>query len=195
MPIWYPVPSALDILVGFLDAGRHLALVFFFVEWYLAVDQHLGINRRKIRLLSSNTDSMEMSVSSALKLGSVLSALGLGYADMASGIGKLRFLDLETIGSSLRFLGQLLSFYSVNPICNIIRGFGIGYMGFRRYIVQDAHLETLTLTLALNSVSEFGFRIFSYGFISTAALDSNFLFVSCFDSTADFICYLDLDFL
>ncbi|CAB4438320.1 unnamed protein product [Rhizophagus irregularis] len=105
----------------------------------------------------------------ALKLGSVLSALGLGYADMVSGIGKLRFLDLETIGSSLRFLGQLLSFYSVNLICNIIRGFGI--------------------------VSEFGFRIFSYGFISTAALDSNFLFVSCFDSTADFICYLDLDFL
>ncbi|CAB4426319.1 unnamed protein product [Rhizophagus irregularis] len=74
---------------------------------------------------------MEMSVSSALKLGSVLSALGLGYADMGS-IGKLRFLDLETIGSSLRFLGQLLSFYSVNPICNIIRGFGIGYMGFQR---------------------------------------------------------------
>ncbi|CAB4410281.1 unnamed protein product [Rhizophagus irregularis] len=78
---------------------------------------------RKIRLLSSNTDSMEMSVSSALELGSVLSALGLGYADMASSslalnfecIGKLRFLDLETIGSSLRFLG-----------------FGIGYMGFRR---------------------------------------------------------------
>ncbi|CAB4395834.1 unnamed protein product [Rhizophagus irregularis] len=26
--------------------------------------------------------------------------------------------------------------------------------------VQDAHLETLTLTSALNSVSEFGFRIF-----------------------------------
>ncbi|CAB4431259.1 unnamed protein product [Rhizophagus irregularis] len=39
---------------------------------------------------------------------------------------------------------------------------------------------------------EFSLRIwiqnFSYGFISTAALDSNFLFVSCFDSTADFIC-------
>ncbi|CAB4418362.1 unnamed protein product [Rhizophagus irregularis] len=122
--------------------------------------------KRKIRLLSSNTDSMEMSVSSALELGSVLSALGLGYADMASErylavdqrlgmnwyhIGKLRFLGLEIIGSSLRFLG-----------------FGIGYMGFRslRIWIQN----------------------FSYGFISTAALDSNFLFVSCFDSTADFIC-------
>jgi hypothetical protein len=43
------------------------------------------------------------------------------------------------------------------------------------------------LTSALNSDSEFGFRIFSYGFISTTALDSNFLFVSYFDSTADFI--------
>ncbi|CAB4373787.1 unnamed protein product [Rhizophagus irregularis] len=51
--------------------------------------------------------------------------------------------------------------------------------------VQDAHLETLTLTSALNSDSEFGFRIFSCGFISTAALDSNFLFVGCFDSTVD----------
>ncbi|POG60079.1 hypothetical protein GLOIN_2v1788354 [Rhizophagus irregularis DAOM 181602=DAOM 197198] len=45
MLIWYPVPSTLDILVGFLDAGHHLALLFFFVEWYLAVDKHLGINR------------------------------------------------------------------------------------------------------------------------------------------------------
>jgi hypothetical protein len=43
------------------------------------------------------------------------------------------------------------------------------------------------LTLALNSDSEFGFRIFSCGFISTMALDSNFPFVGCFDSTADFI--------
>ncbi|CAB4428404.1 unnamed protein product [Rhizophagus irregularis] len=25
MPIWYPVPSALDFLVGFLDVGHHLA--------------------------------------------------------------------------------------------------------------------------------------------------------------------------
>ncbi|CAG8700808.1 19689_t:CDS:2 [Rhizophagus irregularis] len=24
MPIWYPVPSPLDFLVGFLDVGRHL---------------------------------------------------------------------------------------------------------------------------------------------------------------------------
>ncbi|CAB4491577.1 unnamed protein product [Rhizophagus irregularis] len=41
----YPVPSALDFLVGFLGVGRHLASVFFFVGWYLAVDQHLGMNR------------------------------------------------------------------------------------------------------------------------------------------------------
>ncbi|PKY54660.1 hypothetical protein RhiirA4_501985 [Rhizophagus irregularis] len=27
MPIWYPVPSALDFLVGFLDVGHHLASV------------------------------------------------------------------------------------------------------------------------------------------------------------------------
>ncbi|CAB5202289.1 unnamed protein product [Rhizophagus irregularis] len=45
IPIWYPVPSALDFLVGFLDIGRLLALVIFFVGWYLAVDQHLGMNR------------------------------------------------------------------------------------------------------------------------------------------------------
>ncbi|UZO23601.1 uncharacterized protein OCT59_015934 [Rhizophagus irregularis] len=41
----YPVPSALDFLVGFLGVGRHLASVFFFVGWYLAVDQHLGMNQ------------------------------------------------------------------------------------------------------------------------------------------------------
>ncbi|PKY51314.1 hypothetical protein RhiirA4_468255 [Rhizophagus irregularis] len=44
MPIWHLVPSALDFLVGFLDVGRHLASIFFFVGRYLAVDQRLGIN-------------------------------------------------------------------------------------------------------------------------------------------------------
>ncbi|GBC30790.2 hypothetical protein GLOIN_2v1788354 [Rhizophagus irregularis DAOM 181602=DAOM 197198] len=43
--VLYPVPSALDFLVGFLGVGRHLASVFFFVGWYLAVDQHLGMNQ------------------------------------------------------------------------------------------------------------------------------------------------------
>ncbi|CAB4426318.1 unnamed protein product [Rhizophagus irregularis] len=112
---------------------------------------------------------MEMSVSSALKLGSVLSALGLGYADMGSFNRNLFRLGMNWIISSI---------------------FGIRDRLYGISKVQDAHLETLTLTSALNSVSEFGFRIFSYGFISTAALD-----MSCFDSTADFICYLDLDFL
>ncbi|CAB4427843.1 unnamed protein product [Rhizophagus irregularis] len=92
--------------------------------------------KRKIRLLSSNTDSMEMSVSSALELGSVLSALGLGYADMAS----------------------------------------------ERYLAVDQRLGMNWYRLRI------WIQNFSYGFISTAALDSNFLFVSCFDSTADFIC-------
>ncbi|PKK66092.1 hypothetical protein RhiirC2_785254 [Rhizophagus irregularis] len=35
MPIWHLVPSALDFLVGFLDVGRHLASIFFFVGRYL----------------------------------------------------------------------------------------------------------------------------------------------------------------
>ncbi|RGB43837.1 hypothetical protein C1646_680085 [Rhizophagus diaphanus] len=45
---------------------------------------------------------------------------------------------------SLRFLGQLLSFYSVHPICNTIRGPRREWIPTSK--VQDAHLETLTLT-------------------------------------------------
>ncbi|PKK60436.1 hypothetical protein RhiirC2_856851 [Rhizophagus irregularis] len=148
MPIWYPVPSALDILVGFLDAGRHLALVFFFVEWYLAVDQHLGINREAAVFEHRfNGDVSFFGFETWVWSGSVLLALGLGYADMDSG---LVIWDFE------------------GPRCPF-RNFDFDF-GF-----------------------EFSLRIwiqnFSYGFISTAALDSNFFFVSCFDSTADFICY------
>ncbi|PKY58783.1 hypothetical protein RhiirA4_480981 [Rhizophagus irregularis] len=81
-------------------------------------------------------------VSSALGLGLVLQ-LGLGYADMASCsfcvelwmLGQYLAVDWR-LGMnwyrSLRFLGQLLSFYSVHPTCNTIRGSRIGYMGFRR---------------------------------------------------------------
>ncbi|PKY53545.1 hypothetical protein RhiirA4_471820, partial [Rhizophagus irregularis] len=36
---------SIGLLVGFLNVGRHLASVFFFVGWYLAVDQYLGMNR------------------------------------------------------------------------------------------------------------------------------------------------------
>ncbi|GET61686.1 hypothetical protein GLOIN_2v1886488 [Rhizophagus irregularis DAOM 181602=DAOM 197198] len=43
------------------------------------------------------------------------------------------------IGLVSSIFGQHLSFYSVHPICNILGA-------------QDAHLETLTLTLALNKV-------------------------------------------
>ncbi|UZO00747.1 uncharacterized protein OCT59_011866 [Rhizophagus irregularis] len=50
--VLYPVPSALDFLVGFLGVGRHLASVFFFVGWYLAVNQHLGMNRTCRRNIS-----------------------------------------------------------------------------------------------------------------------------------------------
>ncbi|CAB4387433.1 unnamed protein product [Rhizophagus irregularis] len=81
---------------------------------------------------------------------------------------------------SLRFLGQLLSFYSVHPTCNTIRGSRI-----------DAHLETLTLTS--------GLRIWIQNFFLwiylTMALDLNFLFAGCFNSTAYFILYrLELSF-
>ncbi|CAB4406922.1 unnamed protein product [Rhizophagus irregularis] len=79
-------------------------------------------------------------VSSALGLGLVL-RLGLGYADMAScsfcvelwiTVPCCRLVSCNELDQSLRFLGQLLSFYSVHPTCNTIRGSRIGYMGFRR---------------------------------------------------------------
>ncbi|RGB37993.1 hypothetical protein C1646_756237 [Rhizophagus diaphanus] len=120
MPIWYPVPSALDFLVGFLDVRRHLASMVFFVGCYLAVDQHIGTNC------------------------------------------KLSFLDLEIIGSVSLIFGQHLSFYSVHPICNILGDLGSGlkcdWVPISK--AQDAHLETLTFTSALNSDLEFRFRIF-----------------------------------
>ncbi|CAB4399035.1 unnamed protein product [Rhizophagus irregularis] len=78
---------------------------------------------------------------------------------------------------SLRFLGQLLSFYSVHPTCNTIRGSRIGYMGFegprRDWIpiskVQDAHLETLTLTS--------GLRIWIQNFFFVALIQLLILFL------------------
>ncbi|UZO08291.1 uncharacterized protein OCT59_028549 [Rhizophagus irregularis] len=62
----------------------------------------------------------------------------LGYWISAS-----RVLDI----GSLRFLGQLLSFYSVHPTCNTIRGPRRDWIPISK--VQDAHLETLTLTSGL----------------------------------------------
>ncbi|UZO20565.1 uncharacterized protein OCT59_012988 [Rhizophagus irregularis] len=91
---------------------------------------------------------------------------------------KLSFLDLEMIGliliiSSFVYFVGLFNFWSASFVLfsssdmQYIRGSGIGLRCDRIPILkaQDAHLETLTLTLALNSDLEFGFRIFSCGFI------------------------------
>ncbi|RGB31322.1 hypothetical protein C1646_709228 [Rhizophagus diaphanus] len=60
---------------------------------------------------------------------------------------------------SLRFLGQLLSFYSVHLICNTIRGSRIGYIEFR-----NAHLETLTSGRRIWIQNFFLWIYFNYGF-------------------------------
>uniref|UniRef100_U9T530 Uncharacterized protein n=1 Tax=Rhizophagus irregularis (strain DAOM 181602 / DAOM 197198 / MUCL 43194) TaxID=747089 RepID=U9T530_RHIID len=78
MLIWYPVPSTLDILVGFLDA---------------AVFEHR---------LNRNVSFF------ALELGSVLSALGLGYADMASGSFGIELWMLASWTSSVGFLNIVI---------------------------------------------------------------------------------------
>ncbi|CAB4387434.1 unnamed protein product [Rhizophagus irregularis] len=79
---------------------------------------------------------------------------------------------------SLRFLGQLLSFYSVHPTCNTIRGSRIGYIGFRR--TQNLDSEFFLVDL------------FNYGF------GFEFSFCRCNEFSADwnfFISDLNLDFL
>ncbi|CAB4440713.1 unnamed protein product [Rhizophagus irregularis] len=96
--------------------------------------------RREIRLLVlrglRRMDSMEVSVSSTLRLESELGyadmvlRLGLGYADMASDSFSVELWMLASLTSSVGFLDvvdQSLRFL----------GFGISYMGFRRYIPSN----------------------------------------------------------
>ncbi|CAB4485256.1 unnamed protein product [Rhizophagus irregularis] len=68
---------------------------------------------------------MEVSVSSTLRLGSVLSALGLGYADLVLRLG-LGYADMAS-GWYLAVDRRLrMNWYRPS---DIIRGFRIGYMG------------------------------------------------------------------
>ncbi|CAB4418364.1 unnamed protein product [Rhizophagus irregularis] len=123
-----------------------------------------------------------MSVSSALELGSVLSALGLGYADMASerylAVDQRLGMNWYHIDTNHFFFCQFCSLFDFWDSGLVIWDFEGPRCPFRNFDFDFGF--------------EFSLRIwiqnFSYGFISTAALDSNFLFVSCFDSTADFIC-------
>ncbi|RGB32720.1 hypothetical protein C1646_669905 [Rhizophagus diaphanus] len=127
------------ILLSFLRNKYVFFSYFFFVD----------------ALLSSNTDSMEVQ-NFFKKICQFLRLWDLGLATVSLAfnfryIGKLSFLNLETLGS-------LLLFYSVHLICNIIRGPRCDWISI--------------------------LKNFSCGFISTAAVDSNFLFIN---STVDFI--------
>ncbi|CAB4407069.1 unnamed protein product [Rhizophagus irregularis] len=86
------------LLVGFLDVGRHLASVFFFVRWITKLDfkdtmpawsrnwtlrRIPAWNKPDFKSADFGYNEEGKFVSSALGLGLVL-RLGLGYADMAS---------------------------------------------------------------------------------------------------------------
>ncbi|PKK63775.1 hypothetical protein RhiirC2_788429 [Rhizophagus irregularis] len=111
IPIWYPVPS-LDFLVGFLDIGRLLALVIFFVGWYLA---ELVVTKLDLKTYRRTPDaSLDTNQTLRTRRSMDFKSASLDYKEGNSAVGSSGSgLRTHGLNGGVSFFGDLSLFFQL----------------------------------------------------------------------------------